>query len=122
MPPGSSAFALTVRGWIAILSGDWRDARADLDQALALGHQVAGLVVLAYVQSVQARLSLAEGDGVAATAAARQAYGLAETSGDMQALRWAAAVLAELDLSGEPAGSGGGASGTAVRSARPGGL
>ena len=114
--PGDIAFALTVRGWIAVLSGDWRDAWADLDQALALlsgdwrdacadldqalalGHQLEGLVVLAYVQSVRARLSLAQGDGMAAVAAARQAYGLAETSGDLQALRWAAAVLAELDL------------------------
>ncbi len=92
------AFALSIHGWFAVLSGDWRDARADLDQALALGRQVEGPVILAYVLSVWARLSLAEGDRAPATMAVQEALALAETTGDLQALRWAAAVLAELEL------------------------
>src|SRR5205823_9008366 len=46
----------------------------------------------------RARLSLIEGAWAAARAAAQEALGLAADSADLQAVRWAAAVQAELDV------------------------
>ena len=37
--PGRLAYTLALRGWIAIMGGDWRGAAADLDRARALSRQ-----------------------------------------------------------------------------------
>jgi tetratricopeptide (TPR) repeat protein len=56
-----------------------------------------------YLPIFQARLFLAESEWTIAIESARQALVLAEKSGDLQALRWASGVMAELDiLEGRP--------------------
>ena len=96
--PGRLAFALALRSWLAVLSGDWTSARADLDQATAVGSQADLAWFSAYLPIFLARLSLAEGAWDAAAAQAQDALALSEGSGDLQGLRWASGVLAELDI------------------------
>jgi len=100
-PVGNAAWLphiLAMRGWIAVLSGDWPSAHADLDQAAAVSSQTDRSWYSAYLPIFQARLSLAEGAWDAAAAQARDALTLSEGSGDLQARRWAATTMAELDL------------------------
>lgn len=60
-------------------------------------------MILAYVQIVRALLFLAEGDRTAAATAVQEALDLATTTGDLQALRWAAGIMAEVEvLAGRP--------------------
>jgi transcriptional regulator with XRE-family HTH domain/tetratricopeptide (TPR) repeat protein len=102
--PPNRAFTLALRGWIVTLAGDWRNAQADLDLALALSRQLDRSWYSPYVLTFRARLSLAEGDWAIAAAALEEAGALAEGSGDLQALRWAAGTLAEIEiLEGRPA-------------------
>jgi ATP/maltotriose-dependent transcriptional regulator MalT len=102
--PGQISFTLTLRAWIALLGGDWQGARADLDQALALSRQIDRSPLSAYPLILRARLSLAEGERASATTGAQEALALAERHQDLQALRWASAVVAEVDvLEGRPA-------------------
>jgi transposase/Tfp pilus assembly protein PilF len=101
--PGPIASTLAVRGWFALLRGEWQGARADLDQAVELSRQVDRSWHLAYVLICRARLSLAEGAWADAAALVQEAIALAERSGDLQALRWASTVMAEIDvLAGRP--------------------
>ncbi len=95
---GEQAITLTIRGRLATLCGDWQDAQADLDQALVLGRAIKRLVTLAYTQVARAALALNQGRRATATLAVREAIAAAEHTGDLQALRWAARVMAELDL------------------------
>jgi tetratricopeptide (TPR) repeat protein len=102
--PGQLALTLALCGWLALLGGDWRGARADLDQALALSRQIDRSPLSAYPLILRARLSLAAGERATATTGAREALALAERHQDLQALRWASAVVAEVDvLEGRPA-------------------
>jgi len=101
--PARLAFTLGMRSWIAVLSGAWTSARADLDQAASVSGQTDRSWFSAYPPIFQARLSLAEGAWAAATVAVREALALADVSGDVQALRWAATTMAEVDiLEGHP--------------------
>jgi tetratricopeptide (TPR) repeat protein len=105
--PGRLAYTLALRGWIAVMSGDWRGAAADLDRARALSLQGNQSWWSAYPPIFLARLSLAEGAWADATVALQKALALAEETGDLQALRWTSAVMAELDvLEGRPEAAG----------------
>jgi transposase len=102
--PGQLAFTLALHGWLALLGGDWPGARADLDQALALSRQVDRSVLAVYPLILRARLSLTADEQEIATTSAQEALALAESHDNLQALRWAAAVVAEIDvLEGRPA-------------------
>jgi tetratricopeptide (TPR) repeat protein len=96
--PLQIADMLRLRGWLAFLWGDWPRARADLDRAVALTQQADQSWYSAYVLHHWALLALAEGDRAAAATAAQEALALVQTTGDLQALRWAASVLAELEV------------------------
>ena len=96
--PASLASTLALRGWFALLRGDMQGARADLAQAVALSRQVDRSWHVTYALICRARLSLVESAEAEATALAQEALALAERSGDLQALRWASGVLAELEV------------------------
>jgi len=98
------SFTLAMRGWIAALRGDWQAARADLDQVPALSREADRSWYSTYPLIFRARLFLAEGDLATATALVTEALVLAESSGDLQARRWAAITMAEIEiLEGHPA-------------------
>ena len=98
------ATAMAIRGWISFLQGEWPAAREDLEGAVALDERGDSTWNTAFPRILLARLSLAEGDGSAAAAAANVALEVSRPSGDMQSLRWASRVLAEHDLmQGRPA-------------------
>jgi tetratricopeptide (TPR) repeat protein len=96
--PSRLAFGLATRGWLSVLEGDWPGARADLDRALAASRQADRSWYSSYPLVFLARLSLAEDAGGAATAAVREALALSEGSGDLQGLRYAAGVMAEIEI------------------------
>jgi tetratricopeptide (TPR) repeat protein len=105
--PGQLAFTWAGRGWFAVLSGEWRGAHADLDQAVALSRQLDTSWWSAYPLLLRARLSLAEGAWAEAAGQTQEAVALAQRSGDLQALRLASGVAAELDvLEGRPEAAG----------------
>jgi tetratricopeptide (TPR) repeat protein len=87
-------------GWLAFLSGDWQSAQADLEQAIARSGQVAQSSFAAYCLIFRASFALARGAWADATAHTQEAITWAERSKDLQALRWASAVMAELDVLG----------------------
>ncbi|HET7038184.1 MAG TPA: AAA family ATPase [Thermomicrobiaceae bacterium] len=94
--PGQLTIALTLRGWLAFLRGDWRPARRDLEEAVALGERLGRSFYRAHTLAVLAALSLGEGDLAAAAASAGEALTLAERNGDLTASRRAADILAKL--------------------------
>jgi tetratricopeptide (TPR) repeat protein len=96
--PAQISFSLTIRAWLATLEGDWQRAHADLDQAETASRQVDRSWHSSYPPIFRAFLSLAEDDRPPATASVQEALTLAEESGDLQALRWASAVMAEIDI------------------------
>ncbi len=96
--PTLIAYSLGRRGWSAVLSGDWAKARVDLDQAASVSGRTDRSWFSDYLPIFQARLSLAAGAWTTATASVRKALILAEKSGDLQALRWASGMMAELDI------------------------
>ena len=97
------AFTLAMRGWLAVLGGDRAGARADLDRAASVSSQADRSWYSPYPLIFQARLSLSEHDLVPAAAALEEALALAEASGDLQARRWAATTMAEIEiLEGRP--------------------
>jgi tetratricopeptide (TPR) repeat protein len=100
---GQQSIALSMCGWLALLRGDGRDARATLDRALELSRQVDGVVYTTYPLFCLARLSLVEGDWATTATVGREAVALAERGGDLQGLRWSSGVMAELEiLEGRP--------------------
>jgi transposase len=101
--PGPISGTLTLRGWLAIVGGAWPGAQAGLDQALALSRQVDRSWYSPYPLIFRARLALATGAWADATASVQEALALAERGEDLQALRWASTVMAEMDvLAGHP--------------------
>jgi len=101
--PGELAFAIAIRGWLAFLGGDWRQARADLEEAAAMSGGLDRSWYAPYPLVWLAELCLAEGDRAAAAASGGEATALAERNGDLQALRWSSRVMAELEvLEGRP--------------------
>jgi len=91
-------FVLCLRGWIAFLGGDWPGAQEEIDRALALSREADHSFWSSYVPIFQARLSLARGAWADTAASIGEAIALAERNDDLQARRWAAAVMAELDI------------------------
>jgi tetratricopeptide (TPR) repeat protein/DNA-binding XRE family transcriptional regulator len=96
--PAQISLALTYQGWIALLRGEWRAARAALEGALTLSGQLDGRMPATYALFLLACLCLAEGDRAAAATAGAEATTLARGTGDLQGLRWASGVLAELEI------------------------
>jgi tetratricopeptide (TPR) repeat protein len=95
---GELAYIVALRGWLTFLSGEWPCAHGDLDQAVALSRRVPTSWWAAYPLLYQAPLSLAEGEWAATAATLQEALALAEANGDWQARRWAAGLMAEIDL------------------------
>ncbi len=101
--PGQVAYTLAKRSWIASLTGDWPRARAEMSEVVALIRPDSQTWFAPYILHYRARLCLVEGDWAAARTASTAACALAKRSGDLQALRWAAGTIAELDvLEGRP--------------------
>jgi tetratricopeptide (TPR) repeat protein len=101
--PGQLTLSLALRGWLAFLAGDWKDARSDLERARALIPPSEASRYSVYPMVFLARLSLAKGDRENAATIGAEAAVLAERSGYFQGLCWASEVLAELDiLEGSP--------------------
>ncbi|MGH2389139.1 MAG: tetratricopeptide repeat protein, partial [Chloroflexota bacterium] len=101
--PARLAFTLALRSWIAVLAGDWKNARADLDRAASVSSQTDHSWYSVYLPIFLARLFLMEGASDPAATQARDALTISEQSGDLQARRLASGVLAELDiLEGRP--------------------
>ncbi|HEU0026640.1 MAG TPA: hypothetical protein VFQ25_05945 [Ktedonobacterales bacterium] len=96
--PADLSFVLASHSRIAMLSGDWASAHADLDRATSASSQTDRSWFSSYPPIFQARLSLAQEEWTTATASAQEALDLAEGSGDLQALRWTATTMAEIDI------------------------
>jgi transcriptional regulator with XRE-family HTH domain/tetratricopeptide (TPR) repeat protein len=96
--PSRLSFILAHRAWLAALTGDQKNAHVDLDRALAVSRQADLSWYSSYPLILQARLSVMEGATEAATTAVQEALALTEGSGDLQALRWAAGVMAEIEI------------------------
>ncbi len=96
--PARLSFTLALRSWIAVLIGDRASARADLDRAQAESSGADRSWYSVYVPIFLARLCLLEGALDVAAEWARDALTLNEGSDDLQALRWASSVLAEIDI------------------------
>jgi len=96
--PSYLSLILALRGWLAALTGDGQRAHAELDQALALSRQADQSWYSPYPLIFLARLDLAEGASATATASLQEAGTLAERGGDLQALRMASGVMAEIEI------------------------
>jgi tetratricopeptide (TPR) repeat protein len=90
-------------GWAAYLLGEWKRARADLEQAIALTQQMPVSWATPYPILNLAVLCLAQGQSEAATEHIEHGLALAERAKDLQLLRWLHQELAEADLlAGQP--------------------
>lgn len=96
--PASLAFPLTLGAWIDTVAGDWRSARTGLERALDLSDRVQRWWYAPYPRIFLTRLFLAEGAWEAAAVEGNEALALGERSGDLQAVRWVAPSMAELDV------------------------
>jgi len=102
--PAQFAFSHGLRGWLSLLQGDWAASRTDLETGVALSGQIERPVYGPYPRAFLTHLLLAEGDWEAASLVGEEGLALAEQSGDLQAVRWVAAPMAELDVRrGSPA-------------------
>ncbi|HEY7848475.1 MAG TPA: tetratricopeptide repeat protein, partial [Ktedonobacterales bacterium] len=102
--PTVSAFMWSNRGGPAFNLGDWPEARNCFEQGLALMRQQGPSWASAWPPLLLGQLELAQGHAGMATDLLDEAIGLAERSGDLQALRQAQCALAERELlAGRPA-------------------
>jgi tetratricopeptide (TPR) repeat protein len=86
------------------LLGEWDQARTEIEQAVAMSHQMGLSWATPYVLLNWGQLLLAEGQWEEASHHLEQACAHASRSRDLQALRQAAGLLAELEiLAGRPA-------------------
>jgi tetratricopeptide (TPR) repeat protein len=91
------------RGMNEFALGDWQSAQADF----LLAHQMTGQLGISWVSAYTSlglgQCDLARGERERALALLEESVALAGRSGDLQALRWAEASLAEYDLlEGQP--------------------
>ena len=101
--PGVAAYTLAQQAWVMFLCGDGPGAAATLEEALALSRQASRSWYAPHPLLFGARIALAEGAWMAATASAQEALALAAAAEDLQAPRWASAVIAEIEvLEGRP--------------------
>jgi tetratricopeptide (TPR) repeat protein len=98
--PACDAFTGAMQGWVAFLRGAWGKSRTALTQALALCRRAGLPWATAYVLLHQGQLALAEGEWEDASRCLDEAAALAAQGGDIQALRQASSLLAELDVLG----------------------
>jgi tetratricopeptide (TPR) repeat protein/DNA-binding XRE family transcriptional regulator len=96
--PAQISLALTYQGWIGLLRGEWPAARTALEQALALSNQLDGRLPATHTLFHLGRLHLAEGDWATGASVAGEAAALARRGSDLQGLRWASGVLAEIEI------------------------
>lgn len=96
--PSRVAYMLYRRGWHEWVTGLWREAREDLQRALALSAEAGPSWVAPYVHYGLGSLYFVEGDWTEAVRHLTECLDMAERRGDMRA-RWAAkSLMAERDL------------------------
>jgi tetratricopeptide (TPR) repeat protein len=101
--PSSITFATAMHGWLAFLLGEWDRAREDSDRAVSVSRQADVSWAAAYALLHRGQLRLAEGRWEEAAPYLVEAVTHAGRGGDLQALRQAAGLLAELEiLTGRP--------------------
>jgi tetratricopeptide (TPR) repeat protein len=96
--PALIAYLTVRRGTGAFFSGDWAQARADFERALALCRQTGMSYAAPFPLLDLGRLCLAEGSWEEAVGYLEQSCAIATRSGDLNPLRWAQLELAEHDL------------------------
>ncbi len=99
------AWALNMQGCFAVIGGDWGQAHASFERALALDRQVDGSFASTYVLLEVGRLYLWEGRWAEAVAHLEQSVAAATRTGNgnLNALRLAHRIWAEHDvLAGDP--------------------
>ncbi len=96
--PALISMVVSTRGAGAYITGDWRQARRDFEQAVTLNREVGAVWSSAYPLLDLGRLCHAEGEDTEAVRLLEESITLAERSRDLQALRQAHDVLAERDL------------------------
>ncbi|HEV2238724.1 MAG TPA: AAA family ATPase, partial [Ktedonobacterales bacterium] len=96
--PTQMALMLCNRGQIAFSAGDWALTRAHSDRARELAAQIGATWVAAWPPLVRGMLDLATGATDAGLAGLAAAIALAESNGDIEALRLAHTALAEREL------------------------
>jgi tetratricopeptide (TPR) repeat protein/transcriptional regulator with XRE-family HTH domain len=96
--PGAVAFAMGRRAWVTFMSGDWHRAHEEIAQAVTVSHRARTSWWSGYPVLEWGRLCLAQGDWEAAASHLDEVSRAAERHRDIQALRRAAALLAELDV------------------------
>jgi len=92
------ALLILRRGMNQYVLGEWKQAYTDFEQAHQMTRQLGISWVSAYTSLGLGQICLALGDWQRATGLLEDSVALAERSGDLQALRWAEATLAEYDL------------------------
>ena len=101
-----SGGVVSVLGAIAFFSGDWEEARRRVAHMAAMLEQIDFIWAVPYVHIDRGRLLLAEGDLEQATCILEEALRDARRNNDLQAVRYAAGLLALGDLrAGRPAGA-----------------
>jgi transcriptional regulator with XRE-family HTH domain/tetratricopeptide (TPR) repeat protein len=92
------ALLMLRRGMNEFALGKWQPARADFELAHQMTGQLGVSWVSAYTSLGLGQCDLARGEREQALALLEESVALAGRSGDLQALRWAQASLAEYDL------------------------
>jgi tetratricopeptide (TPR) repeat protein len=96
--PHSITFASAIHGWLAFMLGEWDRAQEDSDRAVSVSRQARMPWAAAYALLHRGQLRLAEGKWEEAFHYLEEAVALAGRGGDLQALRQAAGLLAELEI------------------------
>lgn len=96
--PAGIANMLFRCGQNAFLAGDWSGARQYFDRALEAAHPLGASSIGAYPLFGLGLLTLVEGDRDRAHRLAMECAAMAERSGDLDAIRAATGLLAEVDL------------------------
>jgi tetratricopeptide (TPR) repeat protein len=96
--PAWTAFAMANLGKLLFLLGDWSQAHIHLEQAVSITRTLVPSWYSAYPLVYLGQLRLAEGEQEKASCYLEEAIALAQPSGDLHALRFAQALLAERDL------------------------
>jgi tetratricopeptide (TPR) repeat protein len=96
--PTLICFSSAQHGWIAFLLGEWDEAKEDIERALGMGRQIRLGWAAPYALLNWGQLLLASGQWEEAARPLEEACTQAGRSGDLQALRRAAGLLAELEI------------------------
>jgi tetratricopeptide (TPR) repeat protein len=96
--PALMAYQWFCRGYTAFYRGEWAEAQAHCEQAVALGQESGGIWGVGYPAFGCGHLALVQGKQEAATQHFEEATAYAERSHDLRLLRSIQRVLAEQDL------------------------